>query len=205
MDVELKLLSALHELQGEVGDAGRQEDEQRRLEDLRTRGHLPQRVDGHQSRYRLHDDEVELEAQGARRDEDHRHVGDEGRARVEEDTHEDGRQGEGQHVDREVEVAVLHHQRHQDGEEGDEGVEHRDAPRLAEVVAPEEGEVDGEEEDEDEHVKAVAHHAVGDLLAAVLASLHFAFERVEHAVGVFIHHVALSDDTLSGHHHTRGG
>ena len=200
--VDEREVVALHHLHSHVDERTAHSHEQARLEHLRTACQLAQRVDSHESGYELDDDKLILIAHGSGTDEHHRDVADERRARVHKHTHEHRCHSQRQDVD--AEEVVAHHERHEHREECHQRVEHGDGARLAEVVAAEESEVDGEEchKDGDEHYLSDEHHHLLALRRA--APLHLALERVEHTEGVFVDDVATVDHLLSAHHHSAG-
>ena len=150
----------LHQLQGQVGDAAADGDDDSRLEQLRTVVEFPQGIDGHQSGHQLDDDEFILVFHGCGAEQDHHYVRDEGCARIHEHTREDGRHGKGQCID--AEDVMLHHQRHQDGEDRDERIEHRDGARLLEIVLAEQGQIDGEQRHQDGDEDSLSGYRAAD-------------------------------------------
>lgn len=175
-----EVASTLHQLQGEIDGTRRDKDPQGGTEDLGTCRHLPQRIDSYEPCYRLDDNKVELIAQRTRRDEDGDEMGDERRARVQEDSHKDRSHGKRQHIDGEVEVTVLHHQGDADRKDGYQGVEHGHATRLREIVATEERQVQRKKEDKGKDIERIAYKMTRDLRLADLAPLHLFLHRVEH-------------------------
>ena len=81
-------------------------------------------------------------------------MGDKSRTGIHEHADEDRYDGEGQHID--TQYVVLHHQGYQDGEDGDERIEHHQTAWFLEVVFPEEGYIQGEENHDDAHEKGLS-------------------------------------------------
>ena len=157
VEVEDRLVQILvgHGVKHEEHEAVGHRDEEGRLEDLRPAGELAHGEDDHQSGDDLHHHELVGILQRGHADEHHRDVGHKGRARVEEHPEEHRGHSEGQYVDREE--VVLHDERHQDGEDGDERVEHHDLARVLEVVLAVEVEVEREEDEEQGDVEDLPH------------------------------------------------
>ena len=191
----------LHQLHGKIDGARHDGDEQGGLEQLGTVGQLAQRVDGHHAGHELYDDELVLVFHGGGADHHHDHVGHEGCPGVEEDAYEDGCDGQGQYVD--AEEAVAHHERDDDGEDGDERVDHQQRARVLEIVGAEQDEVDGEQRYEDEHEDGLSGDGRRYLVGGCTASLRLAFERAEHAVEMVVDDLAAVDNLLPREHHAR--
>ena len=65
--------------------------------------------------------------------------------------------GQWQYVD--AKEIVSHHEGHQDGEHRNHGVEHHNRAWLIEIVAPEECQIDGEEDDHNAHIDNLSKHS----------------------------------------------
>ena len=77
----------------------------------------------------------------------HGHQRHEGSARVHEHADEDGHHGERQQVD--MEHVVIHQERRHHAEQYDERVGHGHSAQSVEIVASEDGKIDGETEEDD--------------------------------------------------------
>ena len=99
---------------------------------------------------------------------------------------------------------MLHHDRHQDGKDGDEEIEHQNAPHLLQVVLAEEAQVEREEHHQDAHEERLARYGGGDGAVVGTAARHFALETAQYTVGMSVDNFAPVDDFLPGEHHAAG-
>ena len=81
-------------------------------------------------------------------------MGHEGRARIHEHTYEDGHHRIRQDID--MDEGVAHEDSRQHGKDNDEGIEHRDAARLLEIVLTIEAQIQREAYHEDGDIKDMA-------------------------------------------------
>ena len=124
---------------------------------------------------------------------------------IHEDSHKDRNERKREDVDAEIEIAMLHHERHHNREYREESIEHGDASGLGEIVPTEQTKVTRKGQHKNEDIQYVADKIVGYLRFGSTASLHFLFQRCKYAVIVFGHHIAHTDNLLSTHHHSAGG
>ena len=123
----------------------------------------------------------------------------EGCARVHEHTHEYRTHGKGYDVD--AQEVVTHEQRQYDWKQCDERIEHGYAARLVEIVAAEEHEVGGEDDDHDADEHDLSYQRARNLVFGGCTAFHLALKRAEHTVGVVVYNVATVDYLLAAHHH----
>ena len=190
----------LHQLQREIHGAAAYRHEHGRLEQLRPLRQFAQRIDGHEARHKLHDDELILIFHGGGTYQNHRYVRYEGRSRVHEHAYEYRCYGERQHVD--VQYAVAHHHRHEYREQRYHRVEHGDAARLFKVVLAEQAEIRGEQHYERGHEEYLSGYCRRYSTHCCAAPLRLLLKRVEHPVRVVVHYFAAVYYLLSAEHHS---
>ena len=99
---------------------------------------------------------------------------------------------------------MLHHQRNENREDGDEGKEHHDGAWFFKVVAAEQTKIDGEEKHHHCYEDDLSDGGAGQFAFSGVAPFHLALERLEHAPRVFIDDVASVNDFLPREHHAAG-
>ena len=200
--VELRQVIFRDEFVGEIRQAVTQRDDEGRAEQLRALREVAQAVDGRQAADDLQEEEVIRIAQDDGADEDGRHVGHEGRARIHEHADGYGQDGHGQHVD--AQEVVGHHQRRDDGKHGRQRNEQQQAALALEVVTAEQLQVDEERPHENAHEEELSQPDETLLAARVAAFQRFLFVGQQFVVDVVGHDVAAVDDFLFAQHHALG-
>ena len=192
-------VDALREVVGHLNNDAAEGCQHGNAQNLCALRQLLYAVDGYQPHEEFNDDELvrNAQAKGAEhqlQDERHR-----GRARIEEDAHEQGHHGVGNDID--AKVVVAHHKVRQHGERHDAYEDEQELMDRVHIVAAEHAQVEGEDAHRQEDEEGLARYLSPAVGAGALLRCVLAQEAVEDLLVAGRDDVASVDDALARQHH----